>query len=73
MLCNVYRHASTPLHNESGGVVDVHVNITGLAIIRLYRSSPDGVRQFIPKVSEALTQSRSEVGAEYPCSRDELA
>ena len=41
MLCNDYRHASAPAHSESWGVVDVHVDIAGLAVIRPHRSSPE--------------------------------
>ena len=74
MLYNDYRHASPPARSESWGVVDVQVDFTGLAFISSHRSSPERVRQCTPKVSEAVTdQSRSEVGAEHTCSRNELA
>ena len=55
MLCHDYRHASAPARSESWGVDDVHVDFTGLAIIRPHGSSPDRVRQCTPKVSGALT------------------
>ena len=51
MLRNDYGHASATARSESWGVVDVQVDITGLAIIRPHRSSPDRVRQCAPKVS----------------------
>ena len=59
MLCNDYRHASAPARSESWGVDEVHVDFTGLAIIRPHRSSPDRVRQCTPKVSGALTSPRN--------------
>ena len=45
LLCNDYRHASAPAR---WGVVDVQVDITGLAIIRPHRSSQDRARQRTP-------------------------
>ena len=72
MLCNDYGHASAPARSESWGVVDVQVDFTGLAIIRPHSSSPDRVRLH-PEGQWSTDQSRSEVGAEHPCSRDELA
>ena len=72
MLCNDYRHASPPARSESWGMVDVQVDFTGLVIIRPHRSSQDRVPAY-PVGQQCTDQSRSKVGAEHPCSREELA
>ena len=73
LLCNDYRHASAPARSESWGVVDVQVDFTGLAIIRPHHSSPRQGTAMYPEGQWSTDQSRSEVGAEHPCSRNELA
>ena len=54
-------------------LVDVQVDFTGLASIRPHRSLSDRRRECTLKVSGALTQSRSELGAEHPYYRHKTA